>query len=184
MCHGIRIEESIAAGCSYAGFVAPGHTCGEALSQQSFRSNVAHSVSGSGALIFPDPSDEAQKSCYEGSQLFAYKNSDLGVGAVFDSQEIRMSNMVLVDNTFNINIQVSGSDDQITRAVFSDSFIFGESGADDCPLTGHDCYCKDKGGMMLFSSRASAKDFHVTQASELPIYNIKSDASWHAETLI
>ena len=37
---------------------------------------------------------------------------------------------------------------------------------------------------MLFSSRASAKDLHVTQASQLPFYNINADASWRSQALI
>ena len=59
LCENIMITNSIASGCPYAGFVAPGHTCGDAETQQSFKNNVAHSVDGVGVIVFPDPADEA-----------------------------------------------------------------------------------------------------------------------------
>jgi len=57
VCPNISIKNSVATGCTYAGFVVPGHKCGLSATQQVFRNNVAHSSEGSGAVIFPDGSD-------------------------------------------------------------------------------------------------------------------------------
>lgn len=54
-CSNVSLTNSIATGCYYAGFVAPGHDCGSAENQTNFRGNLAHSVFGSGAYIYPDP---------------------------------------------------------------------------------------------------------------------------------
>jgi hypothetical protein len=72
-CYNNILQNNIAAGCLYAGFVAPGHDCGEAESQQNFRDNVAHSVDGSGAHIFPDITGDNHALCFEGSHFASYK---------------------------------------------------------------------------------------------------------------
>jgi len=69
------LVNSIAAGCHYAGFVAPGHDCGLSATQQSFRNNVAHSIDGAGAHIFPDVALPKSSVCYEGSYFAAYKTT-------------------------------------------------------------------------------------------------------------
>lgn len=51
-CHDTTFTNNIAAGCPYAGFVAPGHDC-DAESPVSFKNNVAHSVGGYGAFAYP-----------------------------------------------------------------------------------------------------------------------------------
>lgn len=43
-CYNNTLMNSVAAGCHYAGFVVPGHACGQSATQKSFRNNVAHSV--------------------------------------------------------------------------------------------------------------------------------------------
>ena len=62
-CFESSITNSIAAGCPYAGFIAPGNTC-DNDSSSPFKHNVAHSVDGSGAHIYPDPADPIQDKCY------------------------------------------------------------------------------------------------------------------------
>jgi len=57
-CYKSSITNSIAAGCAYAGFVAPGHACDNPDSQV-FRNNVAHSSERAGAHIYPDPADSS-----------------------------------------------------------------------------------------------------------------------------
>ena len=51
-CTDITLTNNIAAGCVYAGVIAPGHDCGASATQINNRNNVAHSVYGSGAFIF------------------------------------------------------------------------------------------------------------------------------------
>jgi hypothetical protein len=74
-CYDSSITNSIAAGCMYGGFVAPGHDCGETDSIK-FRDNVAHSIAGAGAYIYPDPAVAGHSTCYEGSHFSAYKNQE------------------------------------------------------------------------------------------------------------
>ena len=52
-CHDLTITNNIAAGCKFAGYIAPGHDCGDANSNR-FRNNVAHSAKGAGAAVYPD----------------------------------------------------------------------------------------------------------------------------------
>jgi len=42
-----------AAGVVYAGFIAPGHRCN--TESDIFKDNVAHSIDGTGAHIYPNP---------------------------------------------------------------------------------------------------------------------------------
>lgn len=75
VCSNVSLTNSIASGCMYAGFVAPGHKCGDAETQSNFRGNLAHSVLGCGAHIYPDSNVASHKTCYSGSYFTAYKNS-------------------------------------------------------------------------------------------------------------
>lgn len=56
-CRDITLKNNIAAGCPFAGIAAPGHKCGTASSQDTFKNNVAHSVEGSGLVYFPNGND-------------------------------------------------------------------------------------------------------------------------------
>ena len=71
-CFASSVTNSIAAGCVFGGFVAPGHDCGDTSSTK-FKDNVAHSIDGSGAYIYPDPAADGHNECYEGSHFAAYK---------------------------------------------------------------------------------------------------------------
>ena len=62
-CFESSVTNSIAAGCAFAGFVAPGHACDNPDSQ-TFRNNVAHSSERTGAHIYPDPADSSSSTCY------------------------------------------------------------------------------------------------------------------------
>jgi hypothetical protein len=73
-CYNNKIQDSIAFGCMYSGFVVPGHDCDASESQDNFRGCVAHSIDGTGATIFPDVTGSSHDKCYEGSHFSAYKN--------------------------------------------------------------------------------------------------------------
>jgi hypothetical protein len=92
-CTGISIQNSIASGCQAAGFATPGHTCGEAESQTSFKNNVAHSTDGYGARFFPSASLDDSATCYEGSYFSAYHNHQNGVVTNSVSSKVVMTNM-------------------------------------------------------------------------------------------
>jgi hypothetical protein len=73
-CKDLTITNNIAAGSVFAGFVAPGHECGTEGTQTNFKGNVAHSIQGTGAHIYPDSSVPSHGStCYAGSHFSAYK---------------------------------------------------------------------------------------------------------------
>jgi hypothetical protein len=97
-CFDNKITNSLAVGCRYAGFVVPGHDCDDAGNSQKFKDNVAHSIDGSGANIFPDVNGNSHSQCYEGSHFAAYKNRQHSVAAHFASEEIRFRNIVSIDN--------------------------------------------------------------------------------------
>jgi hypothetical protein len=141
-CRDISLTNSIAAGCHFAGFVSPGHDCDGSEDQTNFRNNVAHSVEGSGAHIFPNPRRSAHSSCYEGSHFAAYKNTQVGLGTHFVSQEIIMTNMTMIDNVLGISIQAAG-DSAKSHTFLRDSIIYGETDAEDCPQS-HNCMCPNK----------------------------------------
>lgn len=66
ICSNSKLKNSIAAGCPYAGFVAPGSSCTDDDDENhAFYNNVAHSVMGNGAMIYPDPNFADHKNtCY------------------------------------------------------------------------------------------------------------------------
>ena len=102
-CFGSSVTNSIAAGCVFGGFVAPGHDCGDTSSTK-FKDNVAHSIDGCGAYIYPDPASDGHSECYEGSHFSAYKAQESGIATHYKSQEIRMRDMVFIDNQEGISL--------------------------------------------------------------------------------
>ena len=67
----MTFTNNIAAGCPYAGFVAPGHLCGDS-GDRSFHGNVAHSVGGYGVYAYANKA-LSTSSCWEVSNFAAYK---------------------------------------------------------------------------------------------------------------
>lgn len=85
--------------------------------------------------------------------------------------------MVFVDNQLGVSLQI-GKEREECLIKFTDSFIFGES--DDVPLdcAGVDCACPTKNGLTLFGHNFNTKSIHITGASALPLYKVKSEAGW------
>jgi hypothetical protein len=111
--------------------VAPGHDCGDTSSSK-FKGNVAHSVQGSGAYIYPDPAVAEHGACYEGSHFAAYKVTESGLATHYRSEEIRMRDMTFIDNQEGISLQTAGDRD-VQQIRASNMVIYGESEAEDCP---------------------------------------------------
>lgn len=110
-CYGNQITNSVAAGCVYAGFVVPGHDCDDNYSYK-FRDNVAHSIEGIGAVIFPDVTGGSHRFCYEGSRFKAYKCQEQSVATHFKSEEIRIKEVTQIDCQHGISIQTSGENEK------------------------------------------------------------------------
>lgn len=153
LCYDTTVTDSIAAGCVFAGFVAPGHDCDETGSDR-FRDNVAHSNERVGAHIYPDPVISKHSKCYEGSYFAAYKNQELGLSTMYSTEDMRMRNMVFIDNQSGMCLQTAGEREEIAISL-KDTKIYGEDNSDnsntDCP-EGNSCYCPEKFGLMLFGS--------------------------------
>lgn len=86
-CSNIVANDNIAAGCKFAGFVAPGYTCAT-VPTLNFERNVAHSIEGSGARIYPNPSESTHTTCYAMSSFGAYKCDEEGLVAHDVTMEI------------------------------------------------------------------------------------------------
>lgn len=97
-CFRSSVTNSRAFGNIYAGFVAPGHACGESSTSNIFRDNVSHSNDGSGAHIFPNPAISTSSTCYEGSNFSAYSNKDTPITSMYTSAENRFSDMTFINS--------------------------------------------------------------------------------------
>lgn len=123
-CRDSSVTNSIAAGCAFAGFIAPGNDCDDTDTVK-FSGNVAHSGERVGAHIYPDPSSSRSGSCYEGSNFSAYKNRDGGLTTMYKTADLRMRDMTFVDNEKGVCLQTAGEREQISISM-TDVKIYGE----------------------------------------------------------
>lgn len=73
--HDAKFSGNIAAGCPYAGFVAPAYAeCGG--TNDNFKDNVAHSSSRYGAYAYANPVGTKNNACVEWSHFSAYKTAE------------------------------------------------------------------------------------------------------------
>ena len=136
----MTFTDNIAAGCMFAGFIAPGHECGD-TEQTSFRNNIAHSVLGYGAYVYANPALSSTSSkCFETSYFTSYKNVEPCVVSFVPTEEHRAHHITCIDNEKGISLNTAGGERDEVLISLEDSFIAGSSPADDCP-SGGDCYC-------------------------------------------
>lgn len=183
-CKDLTITNNIAGGIVYAGFVTPGHECGEAATQTWFRDNVAHSsesiASGEGAVFFPNPAYASQSQCYEASHFSAYKCSVAGVNSFSINSQTTMSDITLVDNHYGFSVlQTCPGDYEPNEIVLKNNHIYGESISPDCPHDGGFCTDNAKIGLVFGSSIRGGKVPHNPMLSPRPFYKIKTDACWY-----
>lgn len=185
-CYDNVVQGNIVAGCPYAGYVVPGHDCDKSSSQQNFRNNVAHSIDGAGANIFPDVTGNSHGKCYEMSHFAAYKVVQASVENMFKTYEMRAVNITSIDAAWGISLQTVGENsgaDAKSLTILRNSNLYGETMVQDCPK-GHRCWCKDKFGFMSFGGRHKSKDYHIDTTSGLPMHKAKSYGTWAADTLL
>ena len=95
-----------------------------------------------------------------------------------------MRDMKLIDNELGINLNANGEfkkDKNLVEALNME--IYGETPALDCTASG--CYCPDeKMGFMLFGGNQGSRPLHAKSWSELPIWKIKSYATFNAEARV
>lgn len=182
-CFDSSVQNSIVAGVIYGGYIVPGHKCGD-TSSILFKNNVAHSIDGSGAYIYPDPADSSQASCYESSGFSAYKCRDTPLTTFYSTKEVRMRDMTFVDNHLGVSLNIGREGEELTIQMF-DSEIYGEvAGVNQDAPDGQSPWCEDKHGLMLFSAATGGKPLHPTMPSSLPIHKIKSNGSWGGNVIL
>jgi hypothetical protein len=144
-----------------------------------FRGNIAHSIEGSGAHIFPDPSVPAHFSrCYAGSHFSAYKCQINSVATAYLSIEVQMTDMTLVDIQKGLAIQNAGKQPNDRAILVERIKFYGETKAEDCPRS-HACYCHDKYAYMMSGGLKIPKELHPTEDSNRPVYKVKSYGLWY-----
>lgn len=186
-CTDVWVTNNIAAGGIYAGFIVPGHECGNYAANK-FYGNVAHSIGGvnkmgHGILIYPDSNVPAHAKCIEGSSNAAYKNYYQGAYTYYTTLHVIFTNMTMIDNRngFGGSLQVDGySENEYKDLIveFNDNKIYGESEASDCPADRSFCKPVEKYGFIMNGATHSGKDLHVEDQSPLPIPKIKSLSAW------
>jgi len=184
-CTDLVITDNIVAGAAHAGFIAPGHDCGD-TAQKSFRGNVAHSVQGHkgghGVYAFPNPASPTHSTCYEVSHFSAYKNYLQGAMGYGITKHQIFSNMHMVDNILGVGMMIAGKsfdyDEQLME--MKDMKIYGESPLPDCPskTNGDYCFLEDKLALFPGVGTFKTKPLHPQIESQLPIYKVKSDSTW------
>ena len=112
--HDMIFESNIAAGCPYAGFVAPGHDCDLTDASRNFKNNVAHSVGGYGAYVYKNPASATQSKCFEASNFAAYKTSEPCAVSLVPTLEHRASNFTCIDVEKGLSL---GTGDQEAEVV-------------------------------------------------------------------
>lgn len=125
-CIDITVTNNIAAGCKFAGFIAPGHDCDDSSSTK-FRDNVSHSNLGVGAAIYPDNNLGRQHGkCYEMSHFKGYKTTLPCLATHYPTKEMRAHDITCIDSQKGINLQTAGDGDDIVIKLY-DSHIYGET---------------------------------------------------------
>jgi len=107
------------------------------------------------------------------------------------SDEVRFNNIISVDNTLGLAINLAGETDTEKLIKLSNSYIYGENTdiSKDCPdgkggtATGADCYCPQKYGHMSSSFLRKDKTPHNPSASARPVYKIKSYHTWNGKVI-
>lgn len=145
-CTDNSIVNNIVAGAKYAGFVAPGHDCGDYTTEY-FKDNVAHSVDGVGHAVYPNPGIPKHATCYEASNMAAYKVLREGLWGCFITSRFQASKITMLDNKLGMVLQSVDGDDATGENHLEDAMIYGETESPDCPPGGGFCHKINKFGL-------------------------------------
>lgn len=110
---------------------------------------------------------------------FAYKNYMTGasLGANPGPDEVRMSNLVMLDNQKGVAGTVSSSS-RNAKFILRNSKIYGQSDLLDCPPNaGFVCLEVGRAGLTVLSVGTSDKSFHPDMEVQFP-YHKTEDANW------
>jgi hypothetical protein len=96
-----------------------------------FRDNIAHSIDGYGAIIYRNDSSPYGKTCIEASRFVAYKCSFVAIVTNQDTDNVRFSNMTLIDNGWSMsgNVGLEGANQSV---IIRNIKFYGETDVRDC----------------------------------------------------
>lgn len=95
-CYDMKLTNNVAAGCTFAGFIAPGHDCD--TESERFNNNIAHSVKGTGAAVYPDEfTGKNHRKCYEISHFKGYKTTNPCLASFYQTYELRAHDITCID---------------------------------------------------------------------------------------
>mmetsp|Transcript_470 Transcript_470/g.739 ORF Transcript_470/g.739 Transcript_470/m.739 type:complete len:328 (-) Transcript_470:1011-1994(-) len=180
---GTVFKNNIAAGCAFAGFVAPSTTaCGE--TNNNFHGNIAHSSNMVGAYMYPNPSSSSSATCMEFSHFSAYKTQEACVVTMAKTKLLKASHITCLDVQQGVSLNTGGQENDKVEIILEDSHFFGESASKDCPSVNGDCWCKPKFAFMNAQNMNDEKDLHPTMKSALPIQKSHGEGNWGGKMTI
>lgn len=183
LCTDLSIVNNLVAGVAYAGFMVPGHKCGD-TEQKIFRDNTAHSIAGPvneghGAIIYGNKGMEEGapkkwvKFCVAGSHFTAWKCHNQGAMAFNMIPKVIMSDMTMIDNKGGFGATVAqrpAKEYNGQNVLLENNHIYGETEEiSDCPPDGSYCIKYSKGGAQVFSGEAGpSQKHHMDLMASLP----------------
>lgn len=134
------VTRNIAAGTWHHGFHFEPSACGEGSPSTIFRGNVAHSISGYGAIA-----KNVVNPCTEVKDFIAYKCTQSSVMHGGPSMINRGINLVSIDNHYGIAVHPGAGTSELV-----DSFSYAEYVAnEDCPENSPCDHCMTRGGVLM-----------------------------------
>lgn len=176
-CSDMTFTHNTAAGCPFAGFIAPGyHECGK--NKKNFYKNTAHSVNGYGVYIYAAPNASSKTSkCFEASHFTGYKLHNSCMTAIPNTKEIIVHNLKCMDNKMGVALNTGGMERDKATVTVKDSFFHGETLAEDC-VSGGDCWCDNKSALFNAQNMNDEKPLMPTSSSSLPIWKSHGEGNW------
>jgi len=165
----IKIRNNIVSGTWHHGFHFKPYTCDEVLSDDSdfiFSGNVAHSISGYGAIAL----NMENNSCTEVHDFKGYKCTQATIHLGTNSKdENRAHNIISADSHYGIAIMSGGGADVHVK----DSTIYGENIENaDCPENSPCDHCIDTLGIVSNMPCPTAIPDHKTKWFKLPLFKL------------
>lgn len=73
-----------------------------------FRNNIAHSILGNGAYMYPNPADGGNKLCFEFDRFAAYKVTESCVVTYAETFDLRADRLTCIDNQKGLSLNTGG----------------------------------------------------------------------------
>jgi hypothetical protein len=134
-----EFKNNIAAGCEYAGFVAPSiETCGGSFAN--YTGNVAHSSTRYGTYAYVNPVSTTSATCAEWGHWAAYKTQEACAVSIFKTTQQKVHHITCIDVQEGLSPNYGGEETEAAEVIVEDSWFFGESLSKDCPSRDA-CWC-------------------------------------------